>query len=75
MSHGGRQPFGFYKKDGVVYEIPHRIAVARRVIELRDSGMKLDGIRGDSAVRWEDGRKLSIDTIARIVGSRGLYDE
>ena len=73
MNRGGRQPFGFRKKHGEITKIPEMIAVARMVIELRDSGMKLEKIREDERVRWPDGRKLSVDTICRIVKNRGLY--
>lgn len=74
MSRGGRQPFGFCKNNGKIVEVPNRIVVARRIIELRDAGMKLEKIREDESVRWPDGRKLSLDTINRILKNRSLYE-
>ena len=73
MQSTRRQPFGYRKKNGEIYTIPGMIAVARRVIELRDSGMKLEGIRSDEYVRWPDGRKISVATICEILKNRGLY--
>lgn len=75
MQSTRRQPFGYRKKNGEIYEIPELIAVARRVIELRDSGMKLEGIRNDADVRWTDGRKISVATICEILKNRGLYTD
>lgn len=73
MSRGGRQPFGFRRKHGEIIEIPEMIAVARRVIELRDSGVKLEGIRNDADVHWPDGRMISLTTICEILKNRRLY--
>ena len=72
---GGRQVFGFTKKKGQVVEIPERIAVARRVIALRDAGCTLKGIRADKEVRHPDGRKISVSTIQQIIKNRDRYTE
>lgn len=74
MSRGGRQPFGYCKNNGKIIEIPSRMAIARRIIELRDAGMKLQDIREADGVRWPDGRRLSVDTINRILKNRSLYE-
>lgn len=71
---GGRQMFGFTKKNGVVVEIPEMMEVARRVIELRDAGITLKGIRSDGGVKHPDGRKLSVTTIQTIVKNRDKYE-
>lgn len=75
MKRGGRQPFGFRKKHGVITEVPELIAVARMVIELRDSGLTWDRIQSTDGVCWPDGRKLSVSTICLIVKNRSLYEK
>ena len=73
--HGVRQPFGFYRKHGEVVKSPELIAVARRVIELRDAGYVLRQIAEDDRVRHADGRRLSLSTIQTIIRNRGLYED
>lgn len=70
---GGRQMFGFYQKHGRIVENPAMIAVARRVVALRDAGMTYREIREDSGVHHPDGRKLSLSTIQVIIGNRDKY--
>lgn len=74
MSRGGRQPFGFRKNNGKIIEVPEMIAVARRIIELRDAGMKFKDIRDTEGISWPDGWKLSVDTIRRIAENKDLYE-
>ena len=72
---GGRQPFGFYKKNGKIAEIPAMIAVARRIISLRDSGLTYQAIQMDSGVRHPDGGELSMSTVHAIIKNRDLYEK
>lgn len=72
---GGRQMFGYTKKNGVTVEIPEKIAVARRVLKLRDEGITLKGIQADREVRHNDGQKLAISTIQQIIKNRGVYEK
>lgn len=71
---GGRQLFGFYKKNGVIAEIPEVIATARRVIELRDKGWTMRDIREHGDVRHPDGGELGISTIESIIKNRDKYE-
>ena len=73
-THGVRQPFGFIRKNGDVVENPEMMAVARRVIELRDAGFVMRQIRETEGICYPDGRKLSLSTIQTIVKNRGLYE-
>lgn len=70
---GGRQIFGYYKKNGQIVEQPTKMAVARRVIELRDAGLTYREIKDDPGVRWADGREMAISTIQVIVKNRERY--
>jgi hypothetical protein len=72
--HGGRQPFGFYKKNGVIAEIPEVIVVARKVIELRDKGWTLRDIQKHVDVRHPDSGELGLSTIALIIKNRDKYE-
>lgn len=72
-NRSGRQMFGFYRKNGIVMENPAMIAVARRVIELRDAGLSYRRIKEDSMVRWSDGREIAISTLQVIVENRERY--
>lgn len=72
--YGGRQPFGFTRRNGVVVEIPEMMAVARRILELRDAGMTLREIQTDEGVHHPDGRKISVSTIQLIVKNREKYE-
>jgi hypothetical protein len=71
---GGRQVFGFTKKNGQVVEIPEMMVVARRVIELRDAGYTLKAICADRKVRHPDGKKISVSTIQQIIKNRDKYE-
>ena len=71
---GGRQMFGFTKRDGRVIEIPEKMAVARRIIEMRDAGYKLREIQADPDVYHQDGNKLAISTIQMIIKNRDKYE-
>lgn len=74
QTYGGRQPFGFTRRNGVVVEIPEMMAVARRILELRDAGMTLREIHDDEGVHHPDGRKISVSTIQLIVKNRNKYE-
>ena len=71
---GGRQMFGFAKRNGEIIEIPAMIGVARRVIELRDAGYKLREIQADEGVCHPDGGDLSLSTIQTIIKNRDKYE-
>lgn len=71
---GGRQIFGFTKRNGMIVEIPERIAVARKVIAMRDAGYTLEKIRDTEGVRHADGKKLAKSTIQQIVKNREKYE-
>ena len=73
--YGGRQPFGFMRRNGEVIENPAMMAVARRIIELRDEGATLRDIREDPGVHHPDGRKISISTIQQIIKNRERYEK
>ena len=70
---GGRQIFGFNKENGRIVENPAKIAIARRVIELRDAGCKLREIKDDKGVCYPDGTPLSLSTIQVIIRNRDKY--
>lgn len=72
---GGRQIFGFYKKNGVITEIPEMIAVARKIIELRDNGWCLREIQGHKDIRHPDGGVIGISTIDSILKNRERYEK
>lgn len=72
---GGRQMFGFYKKNGVIAENPAMVAVARRIIELRDAGLTYREIAEDAEVRHSNGKKLATSTIQQIIKNRGRYED
>jgi hypothetical protein len=65
---GGRQMFGFCKKNGVIAEIPEKMAVARRVIEMRDAGYTLRQIQDDLD------EYMAISTIQVIIRNRDKYE-
>lgn len=75
IRYGGRQPFGYQKRDGEVVENPEMMAVARRIIELRDHGMTLRSIQDDPDIHHPDGRKISVSTIQQIVKNRDKYEK
>lgn len=68
--HGGRLPFGF-TTDGVDEK---KMAVVRRIFELRDSGHTYKQIQMDSGVHHGDGRKLAVSTIQVIIQNRSKYE-
>lgn len=70
---GGRQMFGFYKRKGVIVENPGQMAVARRIIELRDAGTTLREIREHKDVHHLDGTEISLSTIQQIIRNREKY--
>ena len=74
QTYGGRQPFGWIRRNGVVEENPAMMAVARRIIELNDVGYTLRGIQDDSGVHHPDGRKISVSTIQQIIKNRDKYE-
>lgn len=71
---GGRQPFGYRQEHGRLVEIPEKIAVARRIIALRDAGKTYREIQADAGVRHPDGGELSMSTIQAIVKNRDKYE-
>ena len=71
--YGGRQPFGYQRKNGVVVENESLISVAREIIALRDRGMTLREIQEASGIRHLDGRKISVSTIQQIIKNREKY--
>jgi hypothetical protein len=72
---GGRQTFGFMKKNGQIVEIPKLIYVARRIIELRDSGMTLKEIQNFPEIHHLDYKKISTSTIQQIIKNRERYEK
>ena len=71
--YGGRQPFGYRKVGSEIREIPEMMYVARKIIELRDSGVTLRDIQNTPEIHHSDGRKISISTIQQIVKNRDKY--
>jgi hypothetical protein len=73
--HKGRVAFGFTRnRSGEEVEDPERIAVARRVVRLRDAGLTYQKIVDDPEVRYPDGRKMSVSTIQVILKNRSKYE-
>lgn len=72
---GGRQMFGFTKKHGQVVEIPKLLYVARKIIELRDSGMTLKEIQNFPEIHHLDYKKISVSTIQQIIKNREKYEK
>lgn len=75
QKYGGRQPFGFYRKNGRVVQRPNSIVVVKRILELRDTGATLQRISEDPEVHHPDGRKISISTIQQIIKNRDRYEK
>lgn len=63
--HGGRQMFGFIKTKGVIVGVPEKIAIARRIVAMRDAGAKLREIGEEFG--------LSMSTIRTILDNRDKY--
>jgi hypothetical protein len=74
QTYGGRQPFGWVRRNGVVVENPAMMAVARRIIEMKDAGSTLREIQADEDVHHMDGRDVSISTINQIIKNRDKYE-
>lgn len=74
-NRSGRQMFGFYRKNGIVMENPAMMAVARKVIELRDAGLTLREIQATPGIAWADGREIAVSTIQVIIKNRGYYEK
>lgn len=72
---GGRRAFGFYQKNGQLVENPAKIAIARKIIEMRDAGCTLREIREDRGVRNTDGSLLALTTIQTIIKNRDKYEK
>ena len=70
---GGRQMFGYYKKNGQIIENPAMISVARKIIALRDAGMTYREIREDTDVRHPNGKVIALSTIQQIIKNREKY--
>ena len=73
--YGGRQPFGYQLRNGERVENPAMMAVARRIIEMKDSGATLREIKGDEGVHHPDGRDISLSTIQQIIKNREKYEK
>lgn len=73
--YGGRQPFGYRKVGTEIREIPEMIAVARKIIEMKDSGATLRQIHEAQGICHPDGRKISISTIQQIIKNRERYED
>lgn len=71
--YGGRQPFGYQRKNGVVIENPALMEVARKIIEMRDEGVTLREIRETPGICHQDGRKIGVSTIQQIIKNREKY--
>jgi hypothetical protein len=72
--YGGRQPFGYRKIGDEIREIPEMIAVARKIVEMKDAGATLREIHECEGVCHMDGRKISISTIQQIIKNRERYE-
>jgi hypothetical protein len=72
---GGRQMFGFYKRNGAVVENPAMMAVARRILKLRDAGFTYREISEDPKVRHHNGKKMAVSTIQKVVTNREFYEQ
>ena len=72
--YGGRQPFGYRKVGDEVREIPEMIAVARKIIEMKDAGATLRKIHESEEIHHPDGRRISVSTIQQIIKNRRRYE-
>lgn len=72
--YGGRQPFGYRKVGNEIREIPEMIAVARKIVEMKDAGATLREIHECADIYHPDGRKISVSTIQQIIKNRERYD-
>ena len=73
-SNKGRCKFGFHRVDGEI--VPHegKMAVVRRILEMKDAGYTFREIRKDDMVRHVNGKMLSISTIQLIIKNRKEYE-
>jgi hypothetical protein len=71
--HATRLPMGYCWSDGQKIEDKERMAVARRIIELRERGLTYREIRDDENVRRRDGEKLSLSTIQNVWRNKEFY--
>lgn len=74
VKYGGRQPFGFRKVGTEILEISEMIAVARKIIALKDAGATLRQIHETPGICHPDGRKISVSTIQQIIKNRERYN-
>lgn len=65
---GGKIPFGYRVAAGGLVEVPGEQAMIAEALALRGSGLPLRAIQEELARRHQ--RKLSLDTVARIVNSK-----
>lgn len=72
--YGGRQPFGFRKVGNEIREIPEMIAVARKIIEMKNEGATLRQIHESEGICHPDGRRISVSTIQQIIKNRERYE-
>ena len=72
--HAGRCKFGYHRVNGEVVVHEEKMAVVRRIFELRDNGCSLHTIQKDENVHHMDGRELSTSTIQLIIKNRKEYD-
>ena len=69
----GRLPFGFRRIGGETVADERGVAIARRIITMRDSGATYKAIQEDPDVHHLDGRRMSISTIQVILKNRSKY--
>lgn len=74
IKSGGRQIFGFYSQDGVVYEKPEELEVVKLILELREQGQSYRQISENESVHYSDGRKISLSTIQTIIKNKNRYE-
>ena len=68
----GRTAFGFYRVNGQVLESPEAMAIARKIVELRDAGWTYRRIAEE--VSHPDGRKMAVSTVQQILKNRSKYE-
>ena len=73
-NYGGRQMFGFQRKNGESVPTTEGTIVVKRILELRDAGYTLRRIQEDAGVHHPDGRKISVSTIQQIIKNRETYE-
>ena len=73
MRYGGRCKFGYRRVNGEIVPHEKRMLVLKRIFELRDQGYSLRKIQADDGVHHDDGRDMSVSTLALIVKNRKDY--